>query len=292
MDKELLKENRIHGDSLFPFSTYSIKCTSENVLDCHWHDEIEFLIVTKGKASFQIGASYYEVSEGEAIFISRGEIHAGFPIDNYNCSFNAIVFSSDLLLCNNADVIQIKYIEPMLNKNYILPIYIKGEFQWEKDILFKLQELIDIVNTKPFTYELIVKAQLFYIFSIFLQKSEKVMHNNYNINDYKIERLKKILGYIHNNYNKKLTLKDISKFINMSEGHLCRFFKEMLRRTLIDYINYYRINIAAKLLLDSSKKVIDVGIDVGFENCSYFISNFKHYMKCTPSEYRSTHLSE
>jgi AraC-like DNA-binding protein len=29
-------------------------------------------------------------------------------------------------------------------------------------------------------------------------------------------------------------------------------------------------------------------MDVGFGNFSYFIITFKHYMNCTPSEYRKT----
>ena len=43
MDKLLLKEDRIHGDASFPLDSYHMDIPSGSiVLDCHWHEEMEF----------------------------------------------------------------------------------------------------------------------------------------------------------------------------------------------------------------------------------------------------------
>jgi AraC-like DNA-binding protein len=289
MNRDMLKENRTHGDTMFPFGEYSINCTPGNtVLDCHWHGELEFLLVTEGKATFQIDTSYYEVSAGEAIFINSGEIHAGYPIEGFNCSFSAIVFDAALLHNNNIyDAIQVKYIEPLLNKQYSLPVHIKGENPWEKEVLEHLKAIIKNAISRSYGYELIVKANLYIIISsILCNINRNLAKKNSLTSNYKTERLKKILEYIHDNYNQKISIRDLALMQNMSEGHFCRFFKQMVRKTPVDYINYYRINKAVKLLENNNKKIIEIAIDVGFDNCSYFINTFKHYMNCTPSEYR------
>jgi AraC-like DNA-binding protein len=289
MNRDMLKENRIHGDTIFPLGIYSISYQNESiVLDCHWHEELEFLLVTEGKASFQIETDNFEVSAGEAIFINSGVLHAGYLIDNNKCNFTAIVFNPAMLYNYNIyDPIQVKFFEPILKKHISLPKHIKGIHEWEISVLSHISQIICNINYKPFTYELQIKASLYNIFSLMLSNTDlNIQNENYSQDNYKIERFKKIMMYIYENYNKKITIKNLSTEFNMSEGHFCRFFKQMARRTPIDYINYYRINKAAKLLENTSIKVIEISIDVGFENVSYFVSTFKHYMQCTPTEYR------
>jgi AraC-like DNA-binding protein len=295
MNRDMLKENRIHGDTIFPLGIYSIVYNNESiVLDCHWHEEMEFLLVTKGRATFQIETDYFEIAEGEAIFINSGVLHAGYPIDKSKCNFTAIVFNPDMLYNHNIyDPIQVKFIEPIIKKLIVLPKHIKGINEWEKLVLSHLSKIISVIHSKPFTYELSIKASLYNIFSLIISNTDINAHNeNYFQNNYKSERFKKIMLYIYENYNKKITIKGFSTEFNMSEGHFCRFFKQMARRTPIDFINYYRINKAVKLLEYSSIKIIEISIDVGFENVSYFTSTFKHYMKCTPTEYRKANRNK
>ncbi|NLV35906.1 MAG: helix-turn-helix transcriptional regulator, partial [Clostridiaceae bacterium] len=64
-------------------------------------------------------------------------------------------------------------------------------------------------------------------------------------------------------------------------------FKHYFKRTPMDYLNYYRITQAIKLLEETELKVLEVAMEVGFDNISYFISTFKHYVGITPSKYRS-----
>ena len=74
----LLKENKTHGDILFPFALYEMEYqTPATILDCHWHDELEFLLLTQGEGVFQVGTHQYELKEGQALFIHAGEIHSG-----------------------------------------------------------------------------------------------------------------------------------------------------------------------------------------------------------------------
>ena len=290
MVKDSLKENRVHGDIMFPLVTYHMDCDSNvDILECHWHDEFEFLLVTGGRAVFQIGTRYYNVSEGQAIVIPNGEIHAGFHYDNSHCKYSAVVFNLNFLSSGTYDVIQNKYISPLQKNLYMLPAYIKGENEWEKEIIYELNRIFAAADTKPDAYEMLIKSSLYRIFSILLPNCDpKVPDGKREANSDKMENIKRALEYIHKNFNRKIRINDLARLSNMSEGHFCRFFKRLVRKTPVEYINYYRVNRAVKLLENEDAKIIEIAMDVGFDSFSYFISMFKRYMKCTPSQYRKS----
>lgn len=102
----------------------------------------------------------------------------------------------------------------------------------------------------------------------------------------KVERLKSVLSYIHKRYPEPLKLKELADEANMSEGHFCRFFKQMVQKSPVDYINYYRISQACVQLENTDHKIVDIAMDVGFEHLSYFITTFKKHKNITPSQYR------
>ncbi|MFC0469837.1 helix-turn-helix transcriptional regulator [Halalkalibacter kiskunsagensis] len=94
-------------------------------------------------------------------------------------------------------------------------------------------------------------------------------------NSEKMNRLKKVLEYIDQHFREKLTIKELGLIIQLSEGHLSRFFKSLVQMTPIDYINTIRINKAAKLLKETDHTILEISLEVGFDNTSYFIRTFK-----------------
>lgn len=286
MNKEFLRENKIHGETNFPLAQYSYYCDEEHELDCHWHEEMEFLMVTEGSGNFKIGMVEYVVKKGEAIFINSGEIHVGYAL-NGNCSFEAVVFDASLLYNNDInDEVKLKYIDPIINRKIQVPVHIKNEEQWEKKVIEQLTFMAQSQCNRSFAFEMYLKARLLDIFSMILSNVHVVLGETNDNADYKKERVKQIIEYIQSNYDRKITLKELADYSNMSEGHFSRFFKSMIRKSPIEYINYYRVNKAAKLLMDTSKKITEISSQVGFDNPSYFISTFKQYINHTPSEYR------
>jgi AraC-like DNA-binding protein len=291
MNRDLLKENRIHGDPLYPLSIYQLHyAANSSMLDCHWHDEMEFFLVTEGKTLFQIDTVYHEVYAGQVIFINSGELHACYPLDDAPCSFCAVVFRSDMLCSSRYDVLQEKFIDPLVKKQYVLPDQIKPDTEWGKEVLLQLAEIIQLNTLKPYSFELSTKARIYLILStIYSHCPSLPLSRNYEENNYKVERLKQVLNYIHTNYQERIRLKDLAAQVSMSEGHFCRIFKEMMKKTPVDYINYFRTQKAAKLLEKNNKKIFEIAMDVGFDNLSYFIGIFKQYMMCTPSIYRKNY---
>ena len=288
MDRALLKENRVHGDVMFPLSAYYMEIDSGSVvLDCHWHEELEFLRVTSGKAVFQIDTTYYNVCAGEGIFINSGELHAGYPLEDSACTYEAIVFSPVLLHSGSFDLIESKYIDPFLKNNFSFKRHLTGSEEWERELLQRLGRVVNYSLNKVPAYELITKSELYAMFSLLIINStEKSAAPDHIIRYERSEKLKKALKYMQDNHDQKLSTSNISAWLNMSEGHFCRLFKQYFKRTPVEYLNYYRVNRAAKLLEETEQKVLEVAMEAGFDNFSYFISTFKHFMGVTPTKYR------
>ncbi|OOM77304.1 bifunctional transcriptional activator/DNA repair enzyme AdaA [Clostridium puniceum] len=290
MDKNILKEITHYGDSMFPIYSYNINIGNKvNMLNCHWHDEIEFILIISGNAVFQTESSSYEVNPGEIIIISSGELHSAYSLStNDNCICKSLVFNSEMLSSKSSDAIQIKFINPLINNQLILPHHLICNNDNEIAIRTFLKDLITTLDSKENNFELIAKSYLYMIFSkvmlmvTYKDTSELINNNSTN----KIDNIKHILDYIHINYNKPLTIKELSAELKMSEGHFCRVFKSITFKTPVDYLNYYRTTKAQDLLLSSNKKVLEICMDVGFNNLSYFINVFKKNTGYTPSTFR------
>jgi len=67
-----------------------------------------------------------------------------------------------------------------------------------------------------------------------------------------------------------------------------KFFKETMGMSFIQYLNDYRLEVAAKLLTTTSDDIIDISVNTGFENLSYFNRCFKKKYGTTPGRYRKT----
>ncbi|WP_427052589.1 AraC family transcriptional regulator [Paenibacillus sp. TC-CSREp1] len=290
MERERLREDRIHGNAMYPVSVYPDiqQLNGDSILDCHWHDEMEFTMVTHGSAVFQIDMNRIEVKAGEAIFVHRGEIHAGNLRGTEPCIFSSIVFHSDLLGSHSFDVVQEKFIAPIIRKNVRLPSHITADEAWGAEVLEYLERIFADHAAGAVTCEMTTKAYLYLMFArMFEHRVQLPLKGSvHGGSPDKVERLKSVLGYIHKRYPEQLKLKELADEANMSEGHFCRFFKQMVQKSPVDYINYYRVQQACLQLEHTDHKIVDIAMDVGFEHLSYFITTFKKHKHTTPSHYR------
>lgn len=287
MDRNLLKEKIPHGDNLFPLKVHEFETDIQlnQRINCHWHNELEFLVVTEGGADFHIDATSYRVVAGDLLFINSNRLHSATSIENMPCSFFAIVFNPALLIGFANDSIQQKYFDPILNSDIFFPEHIKPCAEWEKSVILILFEIRSSYLKKDTAYELYIKTKLYEIWYLFYTNSN-CKDGSFKNNDYRVTRIKSILEYIHKNYNKEITLSELAGKFGMSKGYFCRFFKSMVKMSVVDYVNVYRINASAALLQKTDKGISEVACLTGFNNISYFNKTFRKHMHCTPTAFR------
>lgn len=286
--QRLLKEDREHGDIMFPLAAYWIELPAgAHVLDTHWHEEAEFFLLLEGEILFQVDTDYFPLHPGEAVFIESGDIHAAYVLKETPCRFCALVFHPVLLASAQYDTIQQTVILPLQEKRQSFPRHITSSVPWQGELLQHLERMMEAYDHKMPGFESFMKGTLLIMLSQIALPGRSVNHSQSEGADTtKIDRLKKVILYIQDNYQEPIRTRDLSELIPMSEGQFCRFFKSMTRKTPVDYINSYRVRQAAALLQQSDRKISDIAMDVGFDNVSYFIKVFRKAMKCSPSEFR------
>lgn len=103
---------------------------------------------------------------------------------------------------------------------------------------------------------------------------------------YQDHRVQRIVLFVEDNYPRKLTLEEIGRAVGMSPSSVCRYFKRRTHQNLWEYINSFRINRAAQLIIETQLPISEIGSRCGFSNISNFNHLFRGHLGTTPSDYR------
>ncbi len=101
-----------------------------------------------------------------------------------------------------------------------------------------------------------------------------------------MEKISAAIDYIEANLTKKVDLDMVAGAVHYSKYHLHRMFTKMLGMTLHDYQRRRQLTEAAKLLVFSSKSILDIALLSGYEGQQAFHSIFKSMYKLSPNKYR------
>ncbi|MEG0629833.1 MAG: response regulator [Christensenellaceae bacterium] len=100
----------------------------------------------------------------------------------------------------------------------------------------------------------------------------------------------KIIQYIQNNYaDSDLNLKKCSEDLYLSSSYISMILKKESSKTFVDYLNEYRIEMAAEMLKNPESKIYEVATGTGFTHPTYFSSVFKKIKGVTPKQYKEIH---
>ena len=287
MQNKILKESRKHGDIFLPISKYRMDISnSKMVLDCHWHEELELFKILKGRFRFQIASQYFDVQEGDLLFINSGELHSAMAEQNGDFVYLAVVFSPDMLEGPANDKIQLEYLSPLLDGTLTVQRIFQQKTPQENNLQNCFNQIYALLEEKPRAYEITVKANLFFLLSQLVQTNSIQTQPNNRRDTATAESIKNAISYMQDNYQKSMTVAILAKHCNLSEGHFCRMFKRYTMKTPIAYMNCFRLTKAAELLESTDRKILDIALDSGFNSLSYFVNVFHESMGCTPSEFR------
>ena len=98
--------------------------------------------------------------------------------------------------------------------------------------------------------------------------------------------LGKVEKEIRENYADNLTLKGLSEKYYVNSAYLGQLFRKKYGQSFKDYLNNYRMDRAADILLHSDKKIILVAEEVGYHDLDYFVNRFIQVKGCTPAKFR------
>jgi AraC-like DNA-binding protein len=96
----------------------------------------------------------------------------------------------------------------------------------------------------------------------------------------------KALGLIHNRPAHPWTIADLASEVGVSRAVLAERFREILGEPPIAYLTRWRLNLGARLLVNSSRGVAEIAAEVGYESEAAFNRAFKRVFGDAPARYR------
>lgn len=256
-------------------------------MDLHWHEELQFTLVTNGSVTMQVSGETYRLQEGEAIFINRNLLHITSDLTN-DGRYISINIPDRILGFFAGSRMEQNYVQPYIGNCLFQAIVFKKEVEWQKKILDILWELEQILTEKPDMFEYDVSVKCVSIWQVMIRNLSAYVKKPNKTFLRKQERMRIMLTYIHENYMNHILLQDIANQANVSSGECCRCFKDMILKTPNQYLMQYRISRATEFLNSTELSVTEVAMQCGFNDTSHFIQYFKKKTGMTPSEYRNS----
>jgi two-component system response regulator YesN len=118
---------------------------------------------------------------------------------------------------------------------------------------------------------------------------EKIVRGRKRMN---LEIFEKAIEYINDNFNKKITLENVSEHLYVSPYHFSHGFKKFTGMSFIEYLTRIRIREAKKLLLTTDLNISAVSKRVGYDDPNYFGRVFKKIEGIPPSEFKVSKIND
>lgn len=279
----LLKEQIDRGDPLIPVYLYENNWQAYE-LYLHWHEEMEWIMMDKGSAVFNVEGITYTLNTGDCLFISPRQLHSGRSITPI-CQFRAILIHLDFLASKEDDFLQTHYIDPLMSGELCLPTFLKHSGENTTAAMY-MNRLSFLLKTRPTAWPLHLKAELLGQIAhldseVGLQKTSTASTENPKSSS----ALRQLLYFMKQHCHEKLTLDQLAAKMNFNPQYFCRYFKTATGMTPFSYLTLLRIEKAALMLLQEDVKVSEICYECGFDNVSYFIRTFKRMKGVTPKQY-------
>lgn len=250
----------------------------------HWHNDLEYSLVTEGHMMYSVNGERIELSKGDAIFVNSARMHYGYWEEKEKCEFLCVVFGLEML-----DAVP-NHILAKLTGNSS-PAYLKIE---HKDIQTNvvrngLKALYEVCSDRVLGYELKVLSLCSEIaygtFTLF----DRAAHTNPN--DIKgLTAIHAMTGFIQGHYTEKLTLADIAAAGSVCRSRCCELFKIYTGKSPIDHLNEYRISKSMDMLKAADMNVTEIAERCGFHSSSYYAEVFRKMIGVSPTEFKQKRI--
>ncbi len=257
----------------------------------HYHPELELHYVIQGEGVRFIGDNVSNFSAGEVLLLGENVPHtwqcnkeyfqegSGLQVEAIVIQFRPDCLGADFLTMAEAYPIRKLYEKARRG------IVVRGETNQQ------LTELMQrAIKETPLQRVIVLLSML-----DLLAESDDIElitspYAFYKSNELETIRLNEVCSYTLSNYEKAITLEEISSIANLSVTSFCRYFKLMTHKTFHDFLTEVRISHACRALIGNRLSIEMVCFESGFSNLSNFYRQFKRIKGVTPLAYKQAYL--
>lgn len=250
----------------------------------HFHEEFELNFIQNGKGAKRVIGDHMEMIDNlELVLVGPNLQHGWFThklkgqsLHEITIQFHRDLFDEKFLHRN-----QMSFIRKMFEKS------LRGILFSKETTKFITSRLIALPQKHGFDSVLELISILHDLSASGNQRIlSNTSFNNTESISYNSRRVSIVMEHLKKNFDKEVSLREVSKLASMSEVAFSRFFKTRTGKTFVDTLNEVRLGHASRMLIETTKSINEVAYHCGFNNMSNFNRIFKKKKKCTPKEFR------
>ncbi|MFY0627099.1 MAG: AraC family transcriptional regulator [Reichenbachiella sp.] len=248
----------------------------------HYHTEFELTYVVESSGIRYVGNSVENFYPGDLILIGSSLPHCWKNDLNYTGRAQSICIQWDHAILHKfiLESVEFSLIQSLLNQSQY---GVQFQHQGKENIASKLNAIISAAPGKKMIYFLDLLLSLSELSN---QQLLSGIKNEFMANEQSDLRIQNIVKYVSENFDSKITIGNMAELTFMTETSFCKFFKRRFEKSFTNYLNEFRVRKVCQFLRESDKKLIEIAMNCGYENMSFFHRQFKKYLSCTPVEYR------
>lgn len=158
--------------------------------------------------------------------------------------------------------------------------------QWQRDLESSRQARRDLVETE-------IAARLQRMALDFVENKSRVEavceveNSSCPANGEALDYTQKMAEIISEKFGEKLSVSDIAQHVGLHPGYAMTLFRRQTGSTLGAYLTRQRIAHAQRLLVTTSRPILEIASDSGFNSPSRFYEAFNAEAHCTPRQFRA-----
>lgn len=279
-------ETVAYNNPLFPaYVVYGVLSSYPDYTSIsHWHKDLEFIVVKKGRMTYNVNGQLIELTEGCGIMVNSRHLHYGFSAEHNECEFICILLSPELLQENNW--FYQNCIEPVTENSAVPYLYLKQN-DWTASVIEKLDEIYDFfgkIPAKHLSYFRLMEN--YYAIMKILYENLDIENQTQEPESSELSSLKNMISYIEEHYMEHIALADIALSGACCKSKCSLLFKKYLRDTPITYLTKLRLRKSLSMLLGSNNNIAAIAYEYGFSGASYYCETFKKYYGVSPVIYK------
>lgn len=238
----------------------------------HWHEEYQLCFIGDGGGELFYRGAYHDTPKTSLFVVHPGEVHSNRSATG--CSFRSVYIRPEMVRNALADPggkpAKLPFFpDPMIYDREIIADYLR--------LHGSLENSATTLEREGLLLELITKL-------VRRHALEKAVGAAARRAGRESKAVGRVRDYIVANYDRKITLKDLARLVNLSTYHLNRVFSREIGMPPHAFQTQVRIA-KAKRLIKRGVPLSDVAARTGFADQSHFSRHFKRLMKITPGEY-------
>lgn len=257
----------------------------------HYHPEIQITAVRSGEGVFYAGNSMSAFAEEEVFLIGSNVPHlfknsaVYYGADSPGASSISLFFDESSFGPHFFEIKELESVKELLKLSKRV-VRVRGKLAEE------IYERM-IASTEVQNERLIIN--FLEILSLLSQANLEFLNGEQylpTLNAKEGSRLNEVLNYTFRHYNREIKIEQIAGVAYLSRSQFSHFFKVHTGKTYIRFLNELRIENACILLTNSNATIEQICYEVGFQNVSNFVRQFKTLKGMPPSHYRQSWITK